>query len=70
MLQAPSEIQLLGIYLPPVFLVCLLGLLCTVATTQVLNRTGFSRLFWHPPLAFFAIWVLASSLIGLVVIAP
>jgi len=70
MLQAPSEIQLLGIYLPPLFLVCLLGLLCAVATTQVMNRTGLSGLFWHPPLAFFAIWVLAAALIGLVVIAP
>jgi hypothetical protein len=70
MFEAPAEIQLLGIYLPPLFLVCLLGLIFAVATTQVLNWTGLSRLFWHPPLAFFAVWVLASSLIGLVAIAP
>jgi hypothetical protein len=70
MLRIPSELQLLGVYLPPFFLVCLLGLLCAAATTEVLNRTGFSRLFWHPPLAFVALWVLASSLIGLALIAP
>jgi hypothetical protein len=68
--QTPSEVQLLGIYLPPFFWVCLLGLLCAVAITQVLNRTGLSRFFWHPPLAFVAMWVLASSLVGLIVIAP
>ncbi len=62
--------QLLGVYLPPFFLVCLLGLLCAVGISQVLNRTGLSRLFWHPPLAFVAMWVLASSLIGLAIIAP
>jgi hypothetical protein len=50
--------------------VCLFGLLCSVAMSQVLNWTGASRLFWHPPLAFVAMWVLASSLIGLVIIAP
>jgi len=70
MIQIPSELQLLGIYVPPLFLVCLLGLFATVAITQVLNWTGLSRLFWHPPLAFVAMWVATSSLIGLVVIAP
>lgn len=70
MFETPSEVQLLGIYVPPFFLVCLLGLLCTVVITQILNRTGMSRWFWHPPLAFLAMWMLASSLIGLMIIAP
>ena len=70
MTQFPAEMQLLGIYLPPLFLVCLLGLVCSVAIGQVLSWTGLSRLFWHPPLAFLALWVLASSLIGLLWIAP
>ena len=70
MFQNPAELQLFGVYLPPFFLVCLLGFGCAVATSRMLNRTGLSRLFWHPPLAFFALWVLASSVIGLVLIAP
>ena len=70
MFHTPSEVQLLGIYLPPLFLICTLGLVGTVVITQVLNWTGLSRLFWHPPLAFVAMWVLASSLVGLVLIAP
>jgi hypothetical protein len=69
MFQTPSEIQMLGIYVPPFFLVCTFGLLLTLAVTQLLNWTGLSRLFWHPPLAFVALWVLASSLIGLLWIA-
>ena len=70
MFQTPAEVQLFGVYLPPLFLICLLGLMCAVAMARTLNHTGFSRMFWHPPLAFFALWVLASSLIGLVLIAP
>jgi hypothetical protein len=70
MFRMPSEVQLLGIYVPPFFLVCLFGLFCTVVITQILNRTGMNRWFWHTPLAFVAMWVLATSLIGLVINAP
>ena len=70
MFEPPAEVQLLGIYLPPLFLVCLLGFACAVIATRVLNWTGLSDLFWHPPLAFFSLWLLASSVIGLVLIAP
>ena len=66
MFATPSEIQLFGVYVPPSFLVCLFGLLCALGITQLLNWSGLSRWFWHPPLAFVAVWVLASSVIGLV----
>lgn len=70
MFRTPSEVQLLGIYLPPFFLVCAFGLLCALVISQILNWSGMNRWFWHPPLAFVAMWVLASSLIGLMIIAP
>ena len=69
MFHTPSEVQLLGIYLPPLFLVLFLGLMSAVGVSQLLNWTGLSRWFWHPPLAFFAMWVLASSLMGLAIYA-
>jgi len=70
MFRIPAELDLLGIYVPPFFLICLFGLVLAVVVTNILNRTGLSRHFWHPPLAFFAIWVLVSSLIGHVWISP
>ena len=70
MFQSPSELQIFGLYLPPAFLVCTLGLVSAIAITQLFNRLGVSRLFWHPPLAFVALWVLAASLIGLLLITP
>ena len=66
----PSEIQILGVYFPPLFVVILAGLLCAVGLTRLFNWTGFSRFFWHPPLAFTALWLLSSALVGLIFITP
>ena len=70
MLQIPAEIEILGVFIPPFFVVCALGLFIAVTFASFLNVTGLSRLFWHPPLAFMAIWILASSLVGLTIISP
>ena len=70
MFRIPAELNLLGIYFPPFLLICLLGLMLSVVITTALNKTGLSRLFWHPPLAFFAIWVLVSAMIGHLWISP
>jgi len=66
----PSEVQLLGVYIPPLFVAMLAGLLCTVVITKLLNLTGLSRFFWHPPLANAALWLLATALIGRFIITP
>ena len=66
----PSEVQILGVYFPPLFVAIVIGLLCAMVVAQLLNRTGLSRFFWHPPLANAALWLLASALIGLFIIAP
>jgi hypothetical protein len=46
------------------------GLLCTILVTRLLNQSGLSRFFWHPPLANAALWLLATALIGLFIITP
>jgi hypothetical protein len=37
---------------------------------KLLNLTGLSRFFWHPPLANAALWLLGTALFGLFIIAP
>ena len=66
----PSEVQFLGVYFPPLFVAITAGLLCAMVVTQLLNLTGLSRLFWHPPLAYAALWLMATALFSLFVIAP
>ena len=66
----PSEVQILGVYFPPLFVAIVIGLLCAMVVAQLLNRTGLSRFFWHPPLANAALWLLATALIGYFIITP
>jgi len=66
----PSEVQILGVYFPPLFVAIVAGLVCTIAVTRLLNQTNFSRFFWHPPLANAALWLLATALFSLFIINP
>ena len=66
----PSEVSWGWIYLPPILYVVTLGLVCAWIVTRILNRTGVSRFFWHPPLALLGIAAFMSALIGLFVLAP
>ncbi len=65
-----SEVQILGMYFPPLFVVIVFGLVCTLVVTKLLNLTGLSRFFWHPPLANAALWLLATALISRFIITP
>jgi hypothetical protein len=68
--DTPSEIEILGVYFSPIFVAILVGLLCAIGLARLLNWTGLSRFFWHPPLAFAALWLLSAALVGLIFIAP
>jgi len=66
----PAEVSWGWIYLPPMLYVVALGFVCAWIVARILNRTGLSRFFWHPPLAMLGIAALMSALIGLFVLAP
>ena len=66
----PSEVQILGVYFPPLFVAIVAGLLAAMLVTRLLNQAGLSRFFWHPPLANAALWLLATALFSLFIIAP
>ena len=68
--RIPAELTFLSVYFPPFFFTVVVGLGCALFAARILNVTGGSRFFWHPPLAFLALWVLASSLLGLTIIPP
>lgn len=66
--QIPAEVSFGWVYFPPVFFVILLGVLGAFTITWILNRTGLSKYFWHPQLAFIAISAIVSAIIGFLVI--
>ena len=69
-IAAPSEVQILGLYFPPLIVAIVAGLVCATLVARLLNQSGLSRFFWHPPLANAALWLLATALIALFIIAP
>jgi hypothetical protein len=68
--SVPSEIEFSWIYFPPVLFAIIFGIVFASVLGSILNRTGLSRFFWNPPLAWLAFVVIASSLFGLVVLPP
>lgn len=68
--RVPSEISFDWVYFPPFFFTVVVGYLCAFGIARLLNTTGLSRYFWHSGLTFVALWVLLTSLIGLVFIPP
>jgi len=66
----PAAVSLGFFFLPPIFVEMAVGLLLAWLVAHVLNRTGLSRFFWHPPLAFLGLVVLMSSLVGILVLPP
>ena len=68
--RIPAELTFLSVYFPPFFFTVAVGFFGAWIAGKLLNRTGVSRFFWHPGLAFLALWVLISSVLGLTVIPP
>jgi Protein of unknown function (DUF1656) len=66
----PAAVSLGFVFVPPIFIDMAIGLLLAWVIAHILNRTGLSRFFWHPPLAFLGLVVLMSSLVGILVLPP
>lgn len=60
------EFRLLGLYIPWIFVISLLGFLAAWLVMAILERTGLSRHIWHLPLFFLALVILFSSIFGFV----
>ena len=60
----PHEISLGGIFMPPLFVAAVLGVLAAVLTGRAFNRYKLSLYFYYPPLVFVALVVIYTVLIG------
>jgi len=64
----PHEFAIGGVYLPPLLIASILGVLATLVTVRLLNRYRLSKYFYYPPLVFVALMVIYSVLFGTFVI--
>ena len=64
----PHEIAIGEVFMSPLLVASLLGLLAAVVTAHLLNRYRLSRYFFYPPLVFVALAIIYTVLIGTLII--
>ncbi|WP_300163732.1 DUF1656 domain-containing protein [Solidesulfovibrio sp.] len=63
MFAAPSEVNIAGVYVPPLLVAGILGLSLTYCLVKALDRFRLSRHFAAPELVFVALVVIVSVII-------
>ena len=66
----PHEVSLGWVYLPPLALAVLFGIVGAWVVSRLLNRSGLSRYFWRPQVAFLGLIAICGSLFALFILAP
>ena len=60
----PSEFVISGVYLSPLLVASILGVLIAWILTWLLNLLDLSRFVWWPPLFFLALVVICTAFVG------
>lgn len=60
----PVEFHIGGVFLPPMLVASILGVIAAVLTGRWLNRVRLSVYFFYPPLVFIAMAVIYTVFIG------
>lgn len=62
--QVPKEVAIGDVYLPPLMVAGILGLVCTSLTVRLLNKVRWHRFIASPPLIELALTVLYTLWFG------
>lgn len=62
--SVPSEFSIGGVYLPPLMIASILGVIAASITAMLLNRFRLARFFFYPPLVYVALAVLYTGLVS------
>ena len=68
MLPIPHEFAIGGVYLPPLLIAAILGVLGAILSARLLNRYRLSRHFFYPPVVMLAMMAIYTVLIGTFII--
>ncbi len=60
----PNDFNLMGVYIPPLLLAWIAGMLAASFTAQAINRHGMAAMFSNPPLTFVGLMVIYTVLFG------
>jgi len=60
----PHELAVGGVYIPPMLVAAILGIMAALVTARMLNRTRLSRFFFYPPLVSLALMIIYTLVVG------
>ena len=64
----PHEFAIGGVYMPPLLVAGLFGVIATMVTARLLNRYRLSRYLFYPPLVLLAMMIIYTVLFGTFII--
>jgi hypothetical protein len=64
----PHELSIFGVYIPPMLLAAVFGIMAALATAQLLDWARLSRFFFYSPLVSLAMMIIYTILIGTFII--
>lgn len=64
----PHEFAIGGVYVPPLLIASLFGVLVTLVITRLLNRYRLSMYFFYPPVVTLALVVIFTVIFGTFII--
>lgn len=64
--NVPHEISIGGVYMPPLFVASIIGVILAIIAAKLLNRYRLSKYFFYPPLVFVAIAIVFIVLVDTV----
>ena len=60
----PIDINLMGVYIPPLFAAWMFAMLAASLTARFINQQGLAHRFSNPPLTFLGLVVIYTVLLG------
>ncbi len=63
-MNIPVEFSMGGIYMPPLFIAALLGVITAMGVAKLLNSYRLSKYFFYPPLVFVALVIIFMVIYG------
>jgi hypothetical protein len=68
MTPIPHEFVIGGVYIPPMLVASLLGLIAALVTGRLLDRYQLSKYFFYPPVVSLALTIIYTVFIGTFII--
>jgi len=67
-MNMPHEIHIGEVFIPPLLIAAILGLIAAIITAKLLNKYRLSKYFFYPPLVMVGLMVIYTVLIGWIII--